>query len=92
MISLCQREILACILLLPFPSQQGSGRAGDVLLGAGTDTEGLWARFGVHAVLLPVAERFCLGVMLSNSAARLGQAGHGNDAPVHPADPARLRG
>lgn len=93
MISLCQRQILACILLLPFPSQQGSGRAHGVLLGAGTGREGPWARFGVHAALLPVAARFfCLSGMLSNSAARLSLAGHTDDAPVRPADPARLSG
>lgn len=92
MISLCQRQILACILLLSFPSQQGSGRAREVLPGAGTGTGGLWACFGVHAALLPVAARFCRGMMLSNSAARVGQASHTDDAPVHPADPIRLSG
>lgn len=92
MISLCQRQILACILLLRFPSQRGSGRAGEVLPRAGTGSGALWACFGVHAALLPVAESFFSGMVLSNSAARLGQAGHTDDAPVHPADPVWLSG
>lgn len=92
MISLCQRQILVHILLLLFPSQQGSGRAREVLPGAGTGAGVLWACFGVRAALVPVAARFHLGLMLSNSAARLGRVGQADDAPAHPADPVRLSG
>lgn len=89
---LCQRQILAHILLLLLPSQQDSGRAREVLPSAGTGTGGLWACSAVHAALLPVVARIEPVRMLGKAAARLAPAGHTDDAPFPPAEPVQLSG